>query len=107
MIAKQNVENFFKCLFLLMKLSPRKYLADQTQKLNLVSSSKWLAIVTAIAIIYYGGAKLGIAIALPIPPGNIAALWLPSAIAWIAILGRGYNIFPGILDRKSGSAGTP
>ena len=97
MIAKQNVEEFFKCLFLLMKLSPRKYLADQTQKLNLVSSSKWLAIVTAIAIIYYGGAKLGIAIALPIPPGNITAVWLPSAIAWIAILGRGYNIFPGIL----------
>ena len=97
MIAKQNVEEFFKCLFLLMKLSPRKYLADQTQKLNLVSSSKWLAIVTAIAIIYYGGAKVGIAIALPIPPGNITAVWLPSAIAWIAILGRGYNIFPGIL----------
>ncbi len=97
MIAKQNLEDFFNCLFGFMKISPRKYLADQTQKLNLVSSSKWLAIVSAIAIIYYGGAKLGIAIALPIPPGNITAVWLPSAIAWIAILGRGYNIFPGIL----------
>lgn len=96
MIAKQNVEEFFKCLFLLMKLSPRKYLADQTQKLNLVSSSKWLAIVSAIAIMYYGAAKLGMAVALPIPPGNITAVWFPSAIAWGAIVGRGFNIFPGI-----------
>src|SRR4028118_70687 len=96
MIAKQNVENFFKCLFLLMKLSPRKYLADQTQKLNLASSSKWLAIVSAIAIMYYGAAKLGMAVALPIPPGNITAVWFPSAIAWIAIFGRGYNISLGI-----------
>jgi integral membrane sensor domain MASE1 len=97
MIAKQNLEDFFNCLFGFMKISPRKYLADQTQKLNLVSSSKWLAIVSAIAIIYYGGAKVGIAIALPIPPGNITAVWFPSAIAWIAILGRGYSISPGIL----------
>ena len=97
MVAKQNVEEVFKCLFLLMKLSPRKYLADQTQKLNLVSSSKWLAIVSAVAIIYYGAAKLGILVALPIPPGNITAVWFPSAIAWIAILGRGYSIYPGIL----------
>src|SRR4028119_1679159 len=96
MVVKQNVEEVFKCLFLLMKLSPRKYLADQTQKLNFASSSKWLAIVSAIAIIYYGGAKLGIVVALPIPPGNITAVWFPSAIAWIAILGRGYNISLGI-----------
>src|SRR6476661_1624040 len=96
MIAKQNVEEFFKCLFLLMKLSPRKYLADQTQKLNLVSSSKWLAIVSAIAIMYYSAAKLGMAVALPIPPGNITAVWFPSAIAWIAIVGRGSNISLGI-----------
>lgn len=96
MIAKQNVEEIFKCLFLLMKLSPRKYLADQTHKLNLVSSSKWLVIVSAIAIMYYAAAKLGMAVALPIPPGNITAVWFPSAIAWIAILGRGYNISLGI-----------
>src|SRR4028118_515753 len=96
MIAKKNLEEFFKCLFLLMKLSPRKYLADQTHTLNLVSTSKWLAIVSAIAIMYYSAAKLGMAVALPIPPGNITAVWFPSAIAWIAILGRGYNISPGI-----------
>jgi len=96
MRAKQNVEEFFNCLFVFMKLSPRKYLGDAAQKLNFASSSKWLAIVSAIALIYYGGAKVGIAIALPIPPGNITAVWLPSAIAWIAILRRGYNIFPGI-----------
>src|SRR4028119_1943753 len=96
MIAKQNLEEFFKCLFLLMKLSPRKYLADQTHTLNLVSTSKWLAIVSAIAIMYYSAAKLGMAVALPIPPGNITAVWFPSAIAWIAILGLRPNIYPGI-----------
>jgi two-component system NtrC family sensor kinase len=96
MIAKQNLEEFFKCLFLLMKLSPRKYLGDQTHKLNFVSTSKWLAIVSAIGIIYYGGSKLGMVVALPIPPGNISAVWFPSAIAWIAMLWRGYNIWPGI-----------
>lgn len=96
MIAKQNLEEFFKCLFLLMKLSPRKYLGDQTHKLNFVSTSKWLAIVSAIGMIYYGGSKLGMVVALPIPPGNISAVWFPSAIAWIAMLWRGYNIWPGI-----------
>ena len=96
MIAKQNLEDFFNCLFGFMKISPRKYLADHTQKLNLVSSSKWLAIVSAIGIIYYGGSKLGMVVALPIPPGNISAVWFPSAIAWIAMLWRGYNIWPGI-----------
>lgn len=96
MIAKQNLEEFFKCLFLLMKLSPRKYLGDQTHKLNFVSTSKWLAIVSAIGIIYYGGSKVGMVVALPIPPGNISAVWFPSAIAWIAMLWRGYNIWPGI-----------
>ena len=92
MIAKQKLEEFFKCLFLLMKLFPRKYLAYQMHKLNLVSTSQWSAIVSAIAIMYYGAAKLGMAVALPIPPGNITAVWFPSAIAWVAIVGRGSNI---------------
>ncbi|MEG3859351.1 MASE1 domain-containing protein [Microcoleus sp. herbarium12] len=76
-----------------MKLYPRKYLARQTHKLNLHSRLKWLAIVSAIAIIYYGAAKLGIALALPIPPG-ITAVWFPSAIAWSAMLWGGLNISP-------------
>jgi len=80
-----------------MKLSPRKYLAFRTQKLNFASRSKWLAIVSAIGIIYYGAGKLGMAVALPIPPGSITAVWFPSAIAWIAMLWRGYNIFSGIV----------
>jgi two-component system NtrC family sensor kinase len=76
-----------------MKLYPRKYLARQTQKLNLTSRLKWLAIVSAIAIIYYGAAKLGIAVALPVPPG-ITAVWFPSAIAWSAILWGGFKMSP-------------
>jgi len=76
-----------------MKLYPRQYLARQTQKLNCTSRLKWLVIVSAIGIIYYGAAKLGIAVALPIPPG-ITAVWFPSAIAWGAMLWRGLNILP-------------
>lgn len=76
-----------------MKLYPRKYLPRQTQKLNLTSRLKWLAIVSAICIIYYGAAKLGIAVALPIPPG-ITAVWFPSAIAWSAILWGGFKMSP-------------
>ena len=78
MIAKQNFEEFFNSLFMLMKLSPRKYLGDAGQKLNFASSSKWLAIVGAIGIIYYGASKLGMVVALQIPPGNISAVWFPS-----------------------------
>ena len=80
-----------------MRLYPRKYLAFLRQKLHFASTSKWLAIVSAIGIIYYGAGKLGTAVALPIPPGNITAVWFPSAIAWTAMLWRGFNIFPGIL----------
>ena len=76
-----------------MKLYPRKYLDSQTKKLNLTSRLKWLAIVSAIGIIYYGAAKLGMAVALPIPPG-ITAVWFPSAIAWSAILWGGFKISP-------------
>jgi two-component system, NtrC family, sensor kinase len=79
-----------------MKPYPRKYLARQTQKLTFTSTSKWLAIVSAIGIIYYGACKLGMAVALPIPPGTITAVWFPSAIAWTAMLWRGLNIFPAI-----------
>ncbi|MEG4282099.1 MASE1 domain-containing protein [Microcoleus sp. A006_D1] len=80
-----------------MKLYPRKYRAFLTQKLNFTRRLKWLAIVSAIGIIYYGSGKLGMAVALPIPPGSITAVWFPSAIAWGAMLWRGYNIFPAIL----------
>ena len=76
-----------------MKLYLRKYLARQTQNLTFASISKWLAIVSAIAIIYYGACKLGMAVALPIPPGTITAVWFPSAIAWTAMLWRGSNIW--------------
>ncbi|MEG4321787.1 MULTISPECIES: MASE1 domain-containing protein [unclassified Microcoleus] len=76
-----------------MKLYPRKYLARQTQKITFASRLKWLAILSAISIIYYGACKLGMAVALPIPPGTITAVWFPSAIAWTAMLWRGANIF--------------
>ncbi|MEG4802791.1 MASE1 domain-containing protein [Microcoleus sp. ARI1-B5] len=79
-----------------MKLYPKKYRAFLAQNFSFANTSKWLAIVSAIGIIYYGASKLGMAVALPIPPGNISAVWFPSAIAWIAMLWRGYNIWPGI-----------
>ena len=52
-----------------------------------------LAVVTAI---YYVGGQIGIALAPPIPPGNVTAVWPPSPIAWTAILLLGYKVFPAI-----------
>ena len=53
--------------------------------------SKWLLVAIPLAAVYYGSGKIGIAIALPIPPGNITALWPPSGIAWAANLCFGYR----------------
>ena len=59
--------------------------------------SKWLLVAIPLAAVYYGSGKIGIAIALPIPPGNITALWPPSGIAWAANLCFGYRFWPAIL----------
>lgn len=64
---------------------------------SLSSLSKWLLVAIPLAAVYYGSGKLGIAIALPIPPGNITALWPPSGIAWAANLCFGYRFWPAIL----------
>lgn len=64
---------------------------------SLSNFSKWLLVALPLAAIYYGSGKLGIAIALPIPPGNITALWPPSGIAWAANLCFGYRFWPAIL----------
>ncbi|MEG3846880.1 MASE1 domain-containing protein [Microcoleus sp. herbarium19] len=58
--------------------------------------AKWLLVAIPLAAIYYGSGKLGIAIALPISPGNITALWPPSGIAWAANLCLGYRFWPAI-----------
>jgi two-component system NtrC family sensor kinase len=92
LLIKPKFAEFSYYLFDIMKLYPRKYLARQTQNLNFASISKSLAILSAIAIVYYGATKIGAALALPIPPG-ITAVWLPSAIAWTAMLWRGSNIW--------------
>lgn len=54
----------------------------------------WLAL--ALAAIYYGAGKLGMLLSLPIPPGNITAVWPPAAIAWASVLWFGYLVLPGI-----------
>jgi two-component system, NtrC family, sensor kinase len=59
--------------------------------------TKWLLVAIPIAAVYYGAGKLGIMIALPIPPGNISALWPPSGIAWAANWCFGYRFWPAIL----------
>ena len=59
--------------------------------------TKWLLVAIPLAAVYYGSGKLGIAIALPIPPGNITALWPPSGIARAANLCFGYRFWPAIL----------
>ncbi|MDX2239747.1 MAG: MASE1 domain-containing protein [Leptolyngbyaceae cyanobacterium bins.302] len=55
---------------------------------------KWLFISFVVGALYLGSAKLGLLLALPIPPGNITAVWPPSAVAWIAVLWLGYRVFP-------------
>ncbi|MGG6293983.1 MASE1 domain-containing protein [Leptolyngbya sp. AN02str] len=47
-----------------------------------------------VGALYWGSAKVGMLLALPIPPGNITAVWPPSAVAWIAVMWLGYRIFP-------------
>jgi two-component system, NtrC family, sensor kinase len=64
---------------------------------SISSLSKWLLVAIPLAAVYYGSGKLGIAIALPIPPGNITALWPPSGIAWAANWCFGYRFWPAIL----------
>jgi two-component system, NtrC family, sensor kinase len=64
---------------------------------SISSLSKWLLVAIPLAAVYYGTGKLGIAIALPIPPGNITALWPPSGIAWAANWCFGYRFWPAIL----------
>ncbi len=63
---------------------------------SLSDLSKSLASIIVLAAIYYGVGKLAISLALPIPPGNITAVWPPSPIAWTAVLLLGYRVLPGI-----------
>ncbi|MEG3877080.1 MASE1 domain-containing protein [Microcoleus sp. herbarium7] len=76
------------CLF-------KKFRVPEIQSLS--NFSQWLLVAIPLAAIYYGSGKLGIAIALPIPPGNITALWPPSGIAWAANLCLGYRFWPAML----------
>jgi two-component system, NtrC family, sensor kinase len=78
---------------MIMKLDLKKIKKD----LNFPGFLKWLMTVLAVFITYYYTAKLGLSVSLPIPPGNITAVWFPSAISLVSILWGGYRIFPGIL----------
>ncbi|WP_316431277.1 MASE1 domain-containing protein [Leptolyngbya sp. NK1-12] len=55
-----------------------------------------LALPFGLAAIYYGTAKLGMLVALPIPPGNVTPIWFPAPIAWIGIFWFGYRMIPAI-----------
>ncbi|MEG3841885.1 MASE1 domain-containing protein [Microcoleus sp. herbarium14] len=73
----------------------RRFIVRELDSLS--NLSKWLLVAIPLAAVYYGSGKLGIAIALPIPPGNITALWPPSGIAWAANWCLGYRFWPAIL----------
>jgi two-component system, NtrC family, sensor kinase len=73
----------------------KKFIVPEIQSVS--NLSKWLMVAIPLAAIYYGSGKLGTAIALPIPPGNITALWPPSGIAWAANWCFGYRFWPAIL----------
>jgi signal transduction histidine kinase len=57
---------------------------------------QWLLVIISLAVLYYAAARLGILLALPIPPNNITAVWPPAPIALAAILWLGYRVAPGI-----------
>jgi signal transduction histidine kinase len=51
--------------------------------------------IAALAMIYFGAAKFGFLFAFTTK--QVTAVWPPSAVALVAILVRGYRIWPGIL----------
>lgn len=53
-----------------------------------------LADMAALAVLYVITARLGQLFA--IPPGNITPVWIPSGIMLVAVMRRGYWIWPGI-----------
>ncbi|MGG6293235.1 MASE1 domain-containing protein [Leptolyngbya sp. AN02str] len=52
--------------------------------------------MAAFIAIYYSVAKAGMSLALPIPPSNVTPVWLPSPIAWTALLWFGYRFVPAV-----------
>lgn len=60
------------------------------------SKAALLLILLTVTLIYYVGGQIGIALALPIPPGNVTAVWLGSPVAWAAVLLFGNKVLPAI-----------
>jgi len=58
-----------------------------------VLRNNWTGILF-VAFIYYLAGRLGQLVA--IPPGNVTAIWPPSAIALVALLLYGYQLWPGV-----------
>lgn len=58
---------------------------------------RWLMVTAGFAVLYYGAAKLGMLVSLPIPPGNVTPVWLPAPIAWFGVLTLGYRATPAIV----------
>lgn len=53
-------------------------------------------ILPIVTLIYYVSGQIGIALALPIPPGNVTAVWLGSPVAWTAVLLLSNKVLPAI-----------
>ncbi len=53
--------------------------------------------LVAFVALYASFVRLGQSLALPIPPGNITAVWPPSGISLASVLLVGYRLWPGIL----------
>lgn len=76
--------------------SLKSLLFDEQPRWFYPSIARWLGIIVVTAGLYYGSAHLSLWASLPIPPGNITPLWLPSAIALVAILRLGYGAAIGV-----------
>ncbi len=59
-----------------------------------ISVLRWIASVTAVALVYYAAARLGLL--LQLPGTNSSPVWPPSGIGLAALLLFGYRVWPGI-----------
>lgn len=62
--------------------------------LTLRCCARYIGTVTAISIIYWGSARLGLSLAFATQ--QVTAVWPPSGIALVALFGFGYRAWPGV-----------
>ena len=66
-----------------------------TSRLRTAARSRWVIGILIVALLYYGGASLGLRLAFE--KTNASPVWPSSGIALAAVLLLGYRVWPGIM----------